>query len=641
MEGLAAAGGVIAVVSLAGQVTQGCNYLHSVFEDARDAPVELRLLNNEISIIKSISTKFTASIPDNPEHLAALDFCNESIHKLRDVVDKYGILTDVGKYMKWGPRLALALNTSKILKHLNRLREAKGHLEHLHNASRHDETKLKIENLRNSIQQLNLSNSQISAIVNYSHAKVDDIVSTAKETRLILQNMADKFVKQTERSLESDHLIEKRVVDAVELILENLLKKHFRETIDLQSSSSNRSPHLEACHHMPPSNLKSWNPSLENPSIISQKSELECILAKLSGEIQTVECPDFERTSKYSTRIGQVLIRTVSKTYITLDEIEMENIQFNPSPMLNAQELSSVDEFPITLTRTEILLLPGFWEQARGATIKLHEIVRPSTIDSSLSLHMRSFSDLGSQLPKDLNERVAAGNIFDNEFTVSQSTGVKVTASPSLLYTAFKAVFVAQGVRHGKARRRKSRKPRRSTSLLRQSLDSEVNDVIELIALWTESKLSLEYQEMFMNESKGTGKTQESVSQQAINRLSNIQRLRHEYVHDLVMEIHNSYDAGSCQIWYSLNPVHTKYEARYLAIASPAPVNIFGYKFILDEIASKYANNEELPPWQINLVWYKQIVCYFLMSLSGLSILECELLDYIFHRYFFEIESIL
>ncbi|TGO51981.1 hypothetical protein BCON_0150g00130 [Botryotinia convoluta] len=629
MEGLAAAGGVIAVVSLAGQVTQGCNYLHTVFEDARDAPIELRLLNNELSIIESISTKFAASIPDHPEHLAALDFCNESIHKLRDVVDEYGILTGVGKYTKWGPRLALALNASKILKHLNRLREAKGHLEHLQNVSKHDETKLKIENLRNSIQQLNSSNSQISAIVNYSHAKVDGIASTAKETRLILQNMADKFVNQTERSLESDHLIEKRVVDAVELILENSLKKHFRETIDLQSSSSIRSPHLEACHHMPPSNLKSWNPSLENPSIISQKSELECILAELSGEIQTVECPDFERTSKYSTRIGQVLVRTVSKTYITLDEIEMENIQFNPSPMLNAQELSSVDEFPITITRTEILLLPGSWEQARGATIKLYDMASPSIINSTLTLQMRSFSDSRSQLPKYLDKRVAAVNVLDNKFTVSQPTGVKVTASPFLLYTAFRTVFVAQQVRHGKARPRKYRKPRHSTSLLRQSPDSEVNDVLELITLWIESGLSLEYQDIFMSEPDRTGKTQESIFRQGFNRLSIIQRLRHEYVHELVMETHNAYDAGNYQTLHSLHRVHAKYGARYSAIASPAPVNIFGYKFILESLDSEVHGNEECSSWQMVPIRYRKIAFHFLIILSDLNMLEWELSEVI------------
>jgi len=133
MEGLAAAGGVIAVVSLAGQVVQGCDYLYTIFEDAKDAPTEVRLLMTELAIINSISIKFEASTPDNADHLAALDFCNEAIRKLRNLVDNYGILTSTGSCRKWGKRLGLALSTSKILKHLTRLREAKGHLEHLQN----------------------------------------------------------------------------------------------------------------------------------------------------------------------------------------------------------------------------------------------------------------------------------------------------------------------------------------------------------------------------------------------------------------------------------------------------------------------------------------------------------------------------
>ncbi|THV45387.1 hypothetical protein BGAL_0495g00010 [Botrytis galanthina] len=135
--------------------------------------------------------------------------------------------------------------------------------------------------------------------------------------------------------------------------------------------------------------------------------------------------------------------------------------------MLNAQELSPLYEFPITITRTEILLLQGYWEQARGVMIKLHDMVSPSMINSTLTLQMRGFSDSRSQLPKDLDRRVAARNVHENKFTVSQSTGVKVTADLFLLCTMFRTIFAAQKVRHGKARSRKSRKPRQSTSFLR------------------------------------------------------------------------------------------------------------------------------------------------------------------------------
>ena len=127
MEGLAAAGGVIAVVGLAGQVLQGCGYLRSVFENADNAPAEVRLLIMELTIIESI----IRATSKNNENQDALDFCNEAVAKLRKVVDKYGVLDGVNKCKKWGTRLAMALSSDKIMKHLRRLREAKGYLQHL------------------------------------------------------------------------------------------------------------------------------------------------------------------------------------------------------------------------------------------------------------------------------------------------------------------------------------------------------------------------------------------------------------------------------------------------------------------------------------------------------------------------------
>lgn len=129
MEGLAAAGGVVAVVSLAGQVVQGCGYLRRVFGDANSAPKELGDLTVELAIIEDI----VHVTPDDEEHKDALDFCNEAVGKLRKIVDKYGALDRAGRNRKWCMRLSMALNVEKIGKHLNRLREAKGYLEHLQN----------------------------------------------------------------------------------------------------------------------------------------------------------------------------------------------------------------------------------------------------------------------------------------------------------------------------------------------------------------------------------------------------------------------------------------------------------------------------------------------------------------------------
>jgi hypothetical protein len=129
MEGLAAASAIIAVVSLAGQVAQGCSYLRDVFENAKNAPKEIRLLTNELAIIEGI----VLDTPDANLHQEELEFCLERLSKLSQVVSKYGDLESAGHARKWGKRLAMAMSTDKIEKYLRSLREAKGYLQSIQN----------------------------------------------------------------------------------------------------------------------------------------------------------------------------------------------------------------------------------------------------------------------------------------------------------------------------------------------------------------------------------------------------------------------------------------------------------------------------------------------------------------------------
>jgi hypothetical protein len=100
MEGLSAASGVIAVVSLAGQIVQGCGYLHTVFDEAKSAPQEIHLLMTELAIIEGV----VRTTPDVDKHQDELDFCHERLLKLRNIVEKYGILDGTGRSKKWGTR---------------------------------------------------------------------------------------------------------------------------------------------------------------------------------------------------------------------------------------------------------------------------------------------------------------------------------------------------------------------------------------------------------------------------------------------------------------------------------------------------------------------------------------------------------
>ncbi|KAI9644401.1 hypothetical protein NHQ30_007758 [Ciborinia camelliae] len=573
MEGLAAAGGVITVVSLAGQVVQGCKYLHTIFEDAKDAPTEVRLLNTELAIIDSISTKFATSAPDDAEHRAALDFCNEAIYKLRDLVDKYSILTGTGR-RKWSTRLGLALNNTKIMKYLNRLREAKGHLERFQTLwvslrIEHNETRSDIRQLGYSLQRINSSNSQITAMVAQTHDKVDGISCVAEEMKHLLQNMAGQFMLQKDRSLTNDGQTERCIANALESILENSLKKHFQEALEYQSSFQRHSSQPEAPYDTLPNNMKSLNASTKASIIDNERSQLEKILAEFSGEIQTMECPDFELTSKYSTQIGQVLMRTSSRTYLSRDDLETTLLNFVPFPNPNAQELSSDDELPITVRRMEILLLPGSWKWARGATIRLHQMAGSSTNNSNLTFQMENFSDSRS-LPRQLKEKTVLKEIVDNESIFLRSNGTRLNSSPLLLYTAFKTAFVAQQMCSEQPRRR-IRDVTNPISIIRQSPDTEVNDVLDLVNLWIESGLSLEfYQDIFPGELDNMEKSCKAVFQPGNIRLSGFEKLRHEYVYTLVIKMFEEYTTDQCQVRYSLHDVHANHWDRYQGMAFSA-----------------------------------------------------------------------
>jgi hypothetical protein len=129
MEGLAAASSVLAVVGIAGQVAQGCNYLRGVFSAAKSAPEELRLLLTELEIIEQI----VLSIPNKSEYYEVLDLCDKAIKKLGKLVDKYSEMTSSGDCKRWSRRLGIAIGVNVIQKHVTRLRAAKRHLLDIHN----------------------------------------------------------------------------------------------------------------------------------------------------------------------------------------------------------------------------------------------------------------------------------------------------------------------------------------------------------------------------------------------------------------------------------------------------------------------------------------------------------------------------
>jgi len=243
MEGLAAAGGVIAVLSLAGQVLEGCSYLRDIFDTAVTAPKEIRLMAMELSIIEAL----VRATPDVDQHREELDFCQERLSKLRELVEKYGDLDGASNHKKWGKRLAMAMGTKKIEKHLASLREAKGHLQHIQNLyysspigngisadsgcnrSAHNENLLKHHELLETIQQLSTSHSEATRIISRTEGKIQDIGGITKQTQLALHELANRFILRDNATMTQDDDIFRSLIGAFESMLSDQFSKHMSQ----------------------------------------------------------------------------------------------------------------------------------------------------------------------------------------------------------------------------------------------------------------------------------------------------------------------------------------------------------------------------------------------------------------------------
>ncbi|MCJ1379651.1 hypothetical protein MMC17_002753 [Xylographa soralifera] len=98
MERLAVASGIIAVVSLAGQVLSGLLFLDGFFGDVSDAPEHIQLLRREIELLKVIIRAFswydtTVSTPSEEDTMLnwgpLLEMCGTWVGKLETAMRKF------------------------------------------------------------------------------------------------------------------------------------------------------------------------------------------------------------------------------------------------------------------------------------------------------------------------------------------------------------------------------------------------------------------------------------------------------------------------------------------------------------------------------------------------------------------------
>jgi hypothetical protein len=131
-EAIGLGASVVAFIGLAGQVIQGCQYTHTILDDVKNAPDDIRSLHTEINLLDRTLETFKNLLTQlsntgnheviGAETKLALDYCEEAMA---------GLLKLILKIRKTGnswSQIKFAFSKDKISKHISRVERAKGYI---------------------------------------------------------------------------------------------------------------------------------------------------------------------------------------------------------------------------------------------------------------------------------------------------------------------------------------------------------------------------------------------------------------------------------------------------------------------------------------------------------------------------------
>jgi hypothetical protein len=243
---------------------------------------------------------------------------------------------------------------------------------------------------------------------------VDEISGITRETQKALHELAARFVhRDTVASSWSESNVE-RLIKAVEKIVERRLEDHkvhpkysrTQEICTERSHMDEKIQRLLQARNVDSMALVKRQPNymcaalgprvIEVPDDVYSNYEVACWVQK--------DCPPpscVDRRSKYQTPMGKILIRTHAVTYASTHEIQTRlqslSAGFGDSFIHPAH-------FPVTITTTEVVLLPQDWHHAKGAVIKSQEITSPMATVSDVHHEMKDFNRPASP-PFNMNYR--------------------------------------------------------------------------------------------------------------------------------------------------------------------------------------------------------------------------------------------
>ncbi|KAM3087802.1 hypothetical protein ACMFMG_001872 [Clarireedia jacksonii] len=549
MEGVAAASSVIAVVGLAAQVVQGCNYLRGIFDDAKNAPQELHFLTLELRIIENIVSRIHDE-QANEEYQHALDFCLEALAKLKSIVEKYALGDPTsGLRRQWGPRLAMALNKDKLEKHMARLREAKGHLEGIHTKASHSELCLKSDNIQGSVVQLSQQHDERSSTmihgINLLHDHLSEVGQAVGEIRdYCTREQSMLLGRNSEKALS-------RMIPIFEDVLAKTLALPPNSQLSnsyprlLSEGTQPREEPIITCKGVLDPNSEETNITVKERLWRQSLPELHRKLAELThatpgdGRFDDLNLnPDWEVNvnSRGPSASGDIYLRSTSSTYSSSNEIPFSTADLVPKGSLDTMAL------PIVVTTTDILLLPKSWMQKRGFHLTLRRF-EPALAEPAYEIYY-SIENFDRCLGKarTLDDIVQLDDAMAEskpDFPKAKRSRKKRNKCSSMVMEA--AFKVAFSVKDARKHRLFVRAPLAMSRpmIIRQSFDDEINDVVDLVTLWVEGQLSADFYQDLLHDiaPKTNGHEVEKMSGGSRNSEVCFHRLRVEYAQVLAIAI--------------------------------------------------------------------------------------------------------
>jgi hypothetical protein len=445
----------------------------------------------------------------------------------------------------------------------------------------HDLSLVKTREVLELVQQLSTSHSEAARIISRTEGKLDDIGGITRQTQNALHQLADRVVHRDTMATTRDEQITQRLIDALESTLREQLADHFRSLSVASSLASDPTPpkntkqfHKNSGLHFNESiGLGERSNSLRNRNKTDSSTTVHQANPIFSGplwldfedEIGSGEQPHVERMSKYRSVFGEVRMRTASTTYsslVALMEADV-NVAFIP-------HWKQPEHFPVTVTTTEILLLPRNWSKSKLAVIKWWTLARPILNAHNILLDRHiSGGWTGSTIPSVSIPSTLAHHVR-GAFRKSKVTFRNVISRtmPSILDVAFETALLAiNSKKAGNAVVRflpamPKQAISRQNQHLRKSFDDEINDAIEIVHLWLSSGFNVDFCGDTIPE--GAISTME-LSQALIPIDCDRNRAFHEfrlwYAAQLIIEMVNRSSSSCCNLGASLDPIHELYWA--------------------------------------------------------------------------------